>query len=146
MSMFALLVNCLRHGQPLPPLVSLQERLANLRLRTLRDARQAQNDVYIRAQTIVPMTWESIQVSERAMRYWLETHRANQMCTTPQTEQLSIFATATIALASIINTTDRITDVVRSLVGERDFESLERMHRNLAQGQLETSLKRSAQV
>ena len=59
---FTLLVNGLRHGRALPPLVPLSERLANLRLRTMRDAQKVAVGEFYKNQTIVPVTWESIRV------------------------------------------------------------------------------------
>jgi hypothetical protein len=62
MIVFTLLANGLRHGQGLPPLVPLRERLANLRLRTMRDAQKVAFGEFYKNQSIVPLTWESIQV------------------------------------------------------------------------------------
>jgi hypothetical protein len=55
---------------------------------------------------------------------------------------MAIFATASVALFNVISTVDRLTNVVRSLVGERDFEALERMHERRAFADVETSLGR----
>jgi hypothetical protein len=49
-----------------------------------------------------------------------------------QTEQLAIFATASTALSNVIKSLDQMTDVVRSLVGERDLDALEHMYEQRA--------------
>lgn len=59
---FTLLAHGLRHGQPLPPLVPLRNRLAKLKMRKIADAQKAGNGEFYEHQTFVPMTWESIQV------------------------------------------------------------------------------------
>lgn len=62
-----------------------------------------------------------------ALRYFTLSIRANF-----QDEQLAIYATATIALTHIAYKIDQIHSIVRTLVGEQQFDALEDLSRQRA--------------
>ncbi len=57
-----MLATSLRHARPLPPMIPLMERLAILRLQLNRQHQQehGSDEEY---QSVIPLTWESVQVS-----------------------------------------------------------------------------------
>lgn len=83
---------------------------------------------------IARLNWNMLQV--RYTPFWRRATLVNPSLPM-QDEQLTVYATATIALGHIVYKIDQIHAIVRSLVGERRFDALDDLARERAERDIE---------
>ncbi|WRT64249.1 uncharacterized protein IL334_001180 [Kwoniella shivajii] len=144
-SLFSILEQSLRTGQPLPPMIPIFERLAIHRCAmgaiALNKSNGADEGKMSEKTESTASEGEDLTL-ERAELATRDAERVLRGTITWQTihdEQIALFATANIALVHIAVGLNDIFNIVKSLVGERDLQGLDRASERWARGELAIS-------